>query len=118
METTNTDIKNRISNERIYLPPNSVIAFLLEKELIDRDIQYYKDYGMVRHSYVVFTFLEKDIPIIHEIYDRIAQRLEKQDELNKKKKKVAKRTIEYRQKRIAILLLLLIVIIVIIGLFG
>ena len=109
-----------VSNKRFYLSPSSITVTLFEKELEERGISFHSDFLTIRQSYIVYSFFEKDLPVVIEIYDRLIAKLQKQEEESYKRRreirKVKKRTPEYRQKRISVWILVLISIIVILSL--
>lgn len=114
MEDINHEI---VSNKRFYLSPHSITVTLFEKELEEKGICFHCDYLTIRQAYIVYSFYEKDIPTVIDIYDRLMIKIQKQeDETDKQKKeqrKARRRTNEYRQKKIAVWLIVLICIIIV-----
>jgi t-SNARE complex subunit (syntaxin) len=117
MEDNNQEV---VSNKRFYLSPSSITVTLFEKELEEKGISFHSDFLTIRQSYIVYSFFEKDLPVVIEIYDRLIAKLQKQEEVAYKRKKeirkAKRKTPEYRQKRITVWILVLISIIVILSL--
>ena len=108
-----------VSNERFYLAPHAFTTILFEKELRKNNIQFLKDDTFFLGPSIVFSFFEKDLICVTDIFDKIQQDEIKQIDLDKQKKKdrnkKKRQTLEYRPKQIAIWILILLGIIIILS---